>query len=159
MATTGQAGRPVYASTGDRARGTATAGTAVRYLGALALLAMAVIHLEQYVSDSYSKIPTIGTLFLLNFAGGTVIALGLLSPLDRWGGDRGRVLLPFLAIAGAAMAAVAIAFLLISESTALFGFREAGYRAAIVLALVSEAAAVLCLGGFAAARLSRGANR
>ena len=155
MATTNQAGRPVYVRTGDRARGTAKAGTAVRYVGALALLAMAAIHLEQYLSDSYSQIPTIGTLFLLNFAGGTAVSLGLLSPLERLAGSRGRALLLLLAIAGGAMAAVAIAFLLISESSPLFGFKEAGYRTAIVLALASEAVAVLCLGSFAATKLAR----
>lgn len=150
MATTGQAGRPAYVSTGDRARGTATAGTAVRYIGALALLAMGAIHLDQYLGDSYSQIPTIGTLFLLNFIGGTAVSLALLSPLERLAGSRGRTFLLLLAIAGAAMAAVAIVFLLISESSPLFGFKEGGYGIAIVLALASEAIATLCLSSFAA---------
>jgi hypothetical protein len=45
------------------ARGT-QAGNAARYIGALALLAVDIAHIEQYV-DSYRAIPTIGTLFAL----------------------------------------------------------------------------------------------
>src|SRR5581483_2801500 len=124
MASTRQTARPVYMSGRERGKGQTAAGTAARYVGALALLAMAAIHLEQYAGSGYSKIPTIGTLFLLNFAGGTVVALALMSPLDRLADGRGRGVTLLLALAGAAMAAVAIAFLLISESTTLFGFRE-----------------------------------
>src|SRR5690242_14348669 len=124
-----------------------------RYLGALALLAMGVIHLVEYAGNSYSQVPTIGTLFLLNFIGATTLAVALMSPLDRLGGRRGGQLLVLLAAAGAAMAAVSIVFLLVSENTALFGFREAGYRSAIVLALIAEGVAVACLTGFVASRL------
>src|SRR4051812_14269333 len=38
-----------------------------RLLGAVSILAVGVDHIEQYSVDSYSAIPTIGTLFLLNF--------------------------------------------------------------------------------------------
>jgi hypothetical protein len=155
MASTREAARPAYMSRRERGERQTAAGTAVRYVGALALLAMAVIHLEQYAGSSYSKIPTIGTLFLLNFVGGTIVSLALMSPLDRLANGRGHRLWVLLALAGAAMAAVAIAFLLISESTALFGFRESGYRPAIVLALISEGVAAVCLGAFAAVAARR----
>src|SRR5207253_7731525 len=51
----------------------------VRTVGALSLLAVGAVHLQQYLT-LYSAIPTIGTLFVLNFAGATAIGLGLLAP-------------------------------------------------------------------------------
>ena len=42
----------------------------LRAVGALALIAMAALHLQQYYDAGYSAIPTIGTLFVLNFVGG-----------------------------------------------------------------------------------------
>ena len=57
---------------------------ATRFLGALSLLAVGAVHLQQY-DYLYSTIPTIGTLFLLNFAGATVIGLGLLAPVGLLG--------------------------------------------------------------------------
>ena len=145
-----------YLSEGRRARARAAVGArAFRYAGALALLAMGVIHLEQYASGGYNNIPTIGTLFLLNFVGALVLSLALMSPIERLRPDLGRQLLVLLALAGMAMAAASIVFLLISESTPLFGFRESGYHAAIVLALAAEGVAVLCLGAFAARQGAR----
>jgi hypothetical protein len=58
-----------------------------RILGALALLVVGAVHLQQFLS-LYSEIPTIGTLFVLNFAGATVIGLGLLSPVERLPGTQ-----------------------------------------------------------------------
>ena len=55
---------------------------ATRVLGAAAVLAVGAIHLHEY-NQIYSAIPTIGTLFVLNFAGATAIGLGLLAPLER----------------------------------------------------------------------------
>ena len=55
----------------------------LRALGALALLAIAADHLYEYYADHYSAIPTIGTLFLLNGAGATALALILLAPSTR----------------------------------------------------------------------------
>jgi len=153
MASTQQTDRPAYLSGGRRAqRKPIAAVAAARYTGALALLSMAVIHLVEYAGNGYSQIPTIGTLFLLNFIGGTALALALMSPLDRLSNGRGGRLLVTLAVAGAAMSAASSAFLLVSERTPLFGFQEAGYRPAIVLALVAEGLALLCLAGFAASR-------
>src|SRR5215207_2769199 len=51
-----------------------------RCLGALSLFAVGAVHLQQY-DDLYSAIPTIGTLFVLNFVGATVLSVGLLAPL------------------------------------------------------------------------------
>lgn len=132
-------------------RATIDLATILRVTGALALLAMGVIHLQRYLGADYSAIPTIGTLFLLNFVGALVLAIALLGPIERIAGRRGASL---VAAAGAGMAATSIAFLLISEHTTLFGFREAGYGPAIVLALAVEAVAVVALVAFLAVRLS-----
>jgi hypothetical protein len=131
-----------------RVKGTRTMWV-LRVTGALALLAMGALHLQQYLDAEYSSIPTIGTLFILNFVGALVIALGLLVPLERLLPRVGATAVSVLALGGAAMGAAAIVFLLISESTALFGFMEAGYRTPIVVALISEGLAVVLLGTFA----------
>jgi hypothetical protein len=125
---------------------------ALRALGALSLLAVGAVHLQQY-STLYSSIPTIGTLFVLNFVGASVIGLGLLAPVERLVGRLGRALPTLLALGGIALAATAFVFLLISERTPLFGFMEPGYDPAAILASrVSEAATVLFLGAFLAVR-------
>ena len=125
---------------------------AARLLGALALLATGAVHLQQF-DRFYSEIPTIGTLFVLNFAGATALALGLLAPLERLFGRRGSVLLALLALAGIALATTAFAFLLISEHTPLFGFKEPGYDPpAIAAARGSEVAVVVFLGVFLTGR-------
>jgi hypothetical protein len=110
---------------------------AARVLGALALLATGAVHLQQY-TKLYKDVPTIGTLFVLNFAGATVIGIGLLVPIKRIAG--------LLALGGIALAATAFAFLLISEHTPLFGFMEPGYDPpAIAAARAAEVVTVLSL--------------
>ena len=126
-----------------RARYVVAAG---RYLGALALLGSASTTSWSTPSDSYSAIPTIGTLFALNFAGATVIAVALALPVGRLPGRAGRVALPLLCLAGIGVAVTSLAALLISESSGLFGFMETGYRPAIVLSIAFEAAAIALLG-------------
>jgi hypothetical protein len=123
-----------------------------RVLGALSLLAVGAIHLQQYF-DLYSEIPTIGTLFVLNFVGATVVGLALLAPVERL---LGRTVVVLLALAGIAQAATAFVFLYISERTPLFGFQEPGYDPMAILASrIAEVATVVLLGGFLAARLVR----
>jgi hypothetical protein len=60
-------------------------------------------------------------------------------------GRRGEVLQQMAALAGVGIAAGGLAALLISEQTRLFGFMEHGYRFAIVLAIASDAVAVVLL--------------
>jgi hypothetical protein len=125
---------------------------ALRLLGAVALLATGAVHLQQFIRF-YSEIPTIGTLFVLNFAGATALALALLAPLERLGGRHGSALLALIALAGIALAATAFTFLLISEHTPLFGFKEPGYDpAAIAASRVVEIGTVVFLGLFLAGR-------
>src|SRR5436309_225594 len=97
-----------------------------RVLGALALLSVGAVHLQQYLY-LYSAIPTIGTLFVLNFVGATAIGLGLLAPVERLLGSLGGAVVSLLALGGIVQAATAFVFLLIAERTPLFGFQEPGY--------------------------------
>jgi hypothetical protein len=127
---------------------------ALRALGALSVLAVGAVHLQQYFS-LYSSIPTIGTLFVLNFVGATLIGLGLLAPVERLYDRPPGVLPALLALGGIGLAATSFVFLFISERTPLFGFMEPGYDPTAILASrVAEAVAVLSLAGFLAARFA-----
>lgn len=120
---------------------------ASRYLGALAVLATGVAHIVQY-SDGYSTVPTIGTLFLLNFVAAIVIAIGLIAPLSRIAGRYTDAVRALFAVGGIGLGVLSLAALFVSESSGLFGFVEHGYRMAIVVAIVAEAAATLFLAAF-----------
>jgi hypothetical protein len=117
--------------------------TMLRLLGAVAVLVVGAVHLEQYFAVHFGGVPIIGPLFVLNFAGATLIGLGLLVP-----GARMRLVHMLLAIAGIGLAATSFVFLFVSEHRTLFGFEEYGYRPAIVISLVAEAAAVVLLGAY-----------
>jgi hypothetical protein len=114
---------------------------ALRTLGALALLAVGAVHLEQYFAYDIRSVAVIGPLFLLNFAGATLLAIALLLPPGR----RGRTIRRVAAVGGIGLALTSIVFLLISEHRTLFGFMEHGYRPAIVFALVAEGVAAVLL--------------
>jgi len=125
---------------------------APRFLGALSLLAVGAVHLQQY-NYLYSTIPTIGTLFLLNFLGATAMGLGLLAPVERLLGRFGAAVVGLLALGGIGQSAIAFVFLLVAERTPLFGFQEPGYDpTAIMAARVSEIITVAALGVFLVAR-------
>jgi hypothetical protein len=126
-----------------------------RGLGALSVLAVGAVHLQQY-DALYSVIPTIGTLFLLNFAGATAIGLGLLAPVEHLFGRFGGAVLVLLTIGGIVLAATAFVFLLVSERAPLFGFMEPGYDPpAIMASRVAELATVVFLGTFLIVRFVR----
>ncbi len=116
-----------------------------RYLGALALLGVGLDHLEQFSIDSYSVIPTIGTLFAVNFASAALLAAALATPAQRLPGHAGRLAVPLLSLAGIGIAGGSLAGLLLSESAGLFGFRETGYRPAILLSIGLEATTIALL--------------
>jgi len=122
-----------------------------RYTGAVALLGVGIDHIEQFYLDSYRAIPTIGTLFALNFAAATAVAGGLVAPLDRIAGRSANRLLAVLALSGVAIALGSLGGLLASENGGLFGFTEVGYRAPVVASIVLEVAAAVLLAGFALA--------
>jgi hypothetical protein len=139
-----------------RARvGRPTVWLAARALGALSLLSVGAVHLQQYFK-LYSGIATIGTLFVLNFVGATAVGLGLLAPLERLLGRLGGAVLALLAVVGIVQAATAFVFLYIAERTPLFGFQEPGYDpTAILTSRVAEVATVVFLGTFLVGRLAR----
>jgi hypothetical protein len=142
---------------------------AVRVLGATLLLFVGADHYYEYSTRDYSVIPTIGTLFLLNFVSATIVALLLLTPLERASTRFGRSALALLAASGAVIAAGSLVALLVSEQTRLFGFMEQNYRPEILVAIASEAAAMLVLATLAwlsvstarpiAVRISRARHR
>jgi hypothetical protein len=119
---------------------------AARGLGALALLSVGAVHLHEYFKF-YSEVPTIGTLFVLNFVGATVVGLALLAPVERIAG----FVVALLALAGIGHAATSFVFLWIAERTPLFGFQEPGYDpTGIVASRGAEIATVVLLGAFLA---------
>jgi hypothetical protein len=127
-------------------------------VGALAVLATGAVHLEEYTAGMFSTVPTIGTLFLLNFISATVVGIGLALPLHRISARFGVPLRRLLAVGGIGIAASSLAGLWISEQSSLFGFTDHGYRPAIVAAIVAEASAVVALSAYLALdrRLSGG---
>jgi hypothetical protein len=134
--------RPAAAEPGQ-SRGISAA---LRRLGAVALLTVGAVHLEQYLAADYRAVPVIGPLFVLNFAGATALAIVLLVPLGR----RGTPVHRLSALAGIGLGLTSIGFLLISEHRTLFGFMEHGYRSAIVVALVAETVAAVLLAAYLA---------
>jgi hypothetical protein len=133
---------------------------ALRVLGATLLLFVGADHFYEYSVDDYSVVPTIGTLFLLNFISASVVGLLLLAPLKRIFHRFSTPVLELATLSGFGIAATSLAALLISEQTPLFGFMESNYRPAILVALASETAAALCLALLLILmRRARGGNR
>jgi hypothetical protein len=127
-----------------------------RRLGALALLVVGAVHLQQYLGADYNVLPTIGPLFLLNAISSGLVGLALLAPLQRLVSDRRADLVTgLLAAAGVAIALGSLVALFISETGTLFGFAEDGYGTAIVIAIVAEVATVFLLAPVAAISVRR----
>ncbi len=107
-------------------------------------------HVEQYAVGNYSAIPTIGTLFLVNFVSATLASIGLAAPMTRLAGRRADAVRAILALSGIAIAGGALAGLVVSEHEPLFGFMEHGYRPAIIVAILLEVVTVVSLTAFLA---------
>lgn len=132
----------------------------MRFSGALAVLGVGAIHLQQYIGADYRAIPTIGTLFLLNAIASALVGLALLAPIKRLlAAHRADATVGMLALAAVAIAIGSLVALFISESGSLFGFAESGYRTPIVLAIIAEAATVVLLGPVATVSLAREVTR
>jgi hypothetical protein len=144
MSTNPHAISSAIASRLTKPRQSAIARTAL-YLGALAVLATGVVHIQQYYVNDYSTVPTIGTLFFLNFVTAVVLAAGLIAPLRRVAGRYADAIRTVFAVSGIGLAVLSLAALFVSESSGLFGFQEHGYRTAIMLAIVAEVAATVFL--------------
>jgi hypothetical protein len=119
-------------------------------IGALAVLATGLDHLEEYTANQFYSVPTIGTLFLLNFVAATLVAIGLLLPLRRIFRRAADPLRALLALSGIGIALSSLIGLWISETSSLFGFTDHGYRPAIIEAIVAEAVAIAALSAYLA---------
>jgi len=116
-----------------------------RFLGALSVLAVGAVHLQQYYGP-YSAIRTIGTLFLVNFGVATLIGVGLLAPIEHLTGQLAGATVVVVTLAGIALSAGSFVLLAISEQRPLFGFMESGFDpAAITATRAAEIAAVVFL--------------
>ena len=126
----------------------------MRRLGAVTLLVVGAVHLQQYLGNGYSVLPTIGPLFLLNAIGAGIVAICLLAPIERILGDRHADLAAgLLAVVALAIAIGSLVALFIAESQPLFGFMEDGYDTPILIAIVSEALTVILLAPVAVTNL------
>jgi hypothetical protein len=119
-------------------------------VGALAVLALGADHLYEYAANEFSSVPTIGTLFLLNFIAATVVGIGLLLPVGRLSPRRAVPAKALLAIAGIGIAVSSLVGLWVSEESGLFGFMDHGFRTTIVVAIAAEAVAALSLSAYLA---------
>ena len=117
-------------------------------VGAFALLATGADHLDEYTANQFSTVPTIGTLFLLNFIAATLIGVGLLLPLGRIARRFATRVRTLLALSGIAIAGSSLIGLWISESSSLFGFTDYGFRPTIVSAIVAESIAIVALSAY-----------
>ena len=118
-----------------------------RVLGAVAVLVVGVVHLQQY-RGPYAAIPTIGTLFLVNFAAAMAIGAALLLPIEHLTGRWASRAVALVTSSGIVLAAVSFVMLWISERRPLFGFQEPGYDpTAIAVSRSAEIAAVVLLAG------------
>lgn len=114
-------------------------------VGAAGVLATGADHLDEYAANGFSTVPTIGTLFLLNFVAATAVGAGLLLPL-RWITPRfAEPVRALLALGGIGIAATSLIGLWISESSSLFGFTDYGFRPTIAAAVVAEGTAIVAL--------------
>jgi hypothetical protein len=146
-------GRDIGTDTSARARAAqmgrgALTGEVARYLGAISLVVVGVIHAQQYYYAYFSVVPTIGTLFVLSFVGSGVVAATLIAPVRRLGRNMGDLILVLAALSGIGIAAGSLVSLMISEYTPLFGFMESGYRLAIKLTLIFDSLTTILLGVF-----------
>jgi hypothetical protein len=128
--------------------GPSHARVAVRLLAAVLVLFVGADHYYEYAVDQYRVLPTIGTLFLVNFISATAVGIALLLPLERLFHRLGGALTRLAAVSGFGIAATSLIALLVSEQTPLFGFMELNYRPAILVALSSEAAAAAAAAAF-----------
>lgn len=128
----------------------------IRRAGAVALLAVGAVHLQQYYGDDYRVLPTIGPLFLLNAISAGVVGLGLLLPIERLLKERiGERAVGLLALGAVAIAVGSLIALFIAETSILFGFSEDGYSTPVVIAIAAEVATTVLLTPVAVANLVR----
>jgi hypothetical protein len=109
----------------------------LRPLGALLVVGVGAVHLQQYVSF-IDGVPTVGVLFLLNSFAAGAVCLMLASPFTLAPAASG------IALSVGSLISIAIARY---AGSGLFDYREPTWRAPIVIAVVLEVAAVVVLAG------------
>src|SRR6516164_8887451 len=114
-------------------------------VGAVALLATGADHLDEYTANHFSTVPTIGTLFLLNFIVATAVAVGLVLPWGRITKRYAERVRALLALSGIGIAASSLIGLWVSESWSLFGFTDYGFRPTIIVAIAAESLVIVAL--------------
>jgi hypothetical protein len=114
--------------------------------GSAAILATGADHLDEYAANGFSTVPTIGTLFLLNFIAAAAVGVGLLLPWRRIAPRFADGIRTLLALSGIGIAGSSLIGLWISETSSLFGFTDYGFRTTIIVAIVAEATAIVALG-------------
>ena len=108
---------------------------------------MGVVHLQEY-RGPYAAIPTIGTLFLVNFAAAVAVGAALFAPIEHVAGRWAGPAVATVTAGGIVLAAGSFVMLWISERRPLFGFQEPGYDpTAIAVSRYAEVAAVVLLSG------------
>ena len=78
--------------------------------------------------------------------GAGIVAIGLLSPIERILGDRrGDLAVGLLTVGALGIAVGSLVALFIAESQPLFGFMESGYDTPILIAIAAEALTTILL--------------
>ena len=114
---------------------------ALRCAGAVLILVVGAIHLQQY-AVLIKDVPTIGELFLLNAAGAAVIAAMLVTGVRLLG-----------AVGGILLSAGAVVSILIARTSGgLFEYVEPALRTPVLLSVIAEVAAILALVAYLVAR-------
>ena len=91
------------------------AGETARYLGAVSIVLVGVVHAQQYYDAYFSVVPTIGPLFLLSFIGAGVVGAVLFAPVRRLAPRAGEAILALAAIGAIGIALGTFLALLISD--------------------------------------------
>ena len=113
----------------------------LRWMGALATLIVGAVHLQQY-ADFMQDVPTIGVLFLLNAAGAGAVTILLATRRATLG------VIGAIALSAGALVSIAISM----TAGGLFGYTEPTFRLAVTISVVAEAAAIVLLLAYLAAR-------
>jgi hypothetical protein len=108
-----------------------SARPAVCLPAAVLMAVIAGVHFQQYV-DFMSEIPTVGVLFLLNAAGGTGLAVALLS--------REPLLRALAALGSIGLALGSLVSIFLALGGGVFGYKEPSLRLPIAIAIVAEIA-------------------
>ena len=117
------------------------AADALRYVGALATIVVGAVHLQQY-ADFIQDVPTIGVLFLLNAAGAGAVTILLATRRVTLG------VIGAIALSAGALVSIAISM----TAGGLFGYTEPTFRLPVTISVVAEAAAIVLLLAYLAAR-------